>query len=169
MDPIVISDRIQEFAGQRFYLCGRYFQRRGVRLHREVWSKANGPVPRGFAVHHADGNRSNNALANLTLMSKSAHQSLHSREKPPEDTKKWVRAMHEGARKWHKSPEGLAWHAQQGKIVSAAMAVLHRKTESKRCENCGQKYAVSEVMYARSKFCGLNCKMAALRRRRRAA
>ena len=43
-----ISDTIQEFAGERFYLCGLYFQRKGNRLHREVWKYHRGEIPKGF-------------------------------------------------------------------------------------------------------------------------
>lgn len=39
------------------------------REHNLVWEKANGKIPKGYRVLHLDGNRSNNDLDNLILMS----------------------------------------------------------------------------------------------------
>ena len=45
--------------------------------HILVWENANGPVPDGFEIHHVDGNKTNNALENLTILPKAEHSSLH--------------------------------------------------------------------------------------------
>ena len=37
----VLSETRQRFMGKTYYLCGKYFQRKGVRLHREVWREAH--------------------------------------------------------------------------------------------------------------------------------
>jgi len=47
--------------------------------HREIWTQANGPIPAGHVVHHADGNSLNNRLENLELMSNSEHTRYHKR------------------------------------------------------------------------------------------
>ena len=47
--------------------------------HRVVWGVANGPIPPGHVVHHADGNRLNNSLDNLVLMSEVEHARIHGR------------------------------------------------------------------------------------------
>ena len=47
--------------------------------HRWVWEQAYGPIPDGYVVHHVDGNRQNNDLSNLTLMTPSDHSQLHRR------------------------------------------------------------------------------------------
>ena len=52
MDVQVISSTVQRFNGVSYYLCGKYFQRRGVRLHRMVWEYHNGKIPQGYHVHH---------------------------------------------------------------------------------------------------------------------
>ena len=46
-------------------------------LHRDVWESANGAIPQGWDIHHIDGCKTNNDLANLQLLSKSAHAALH--------------------------------------------------------------------------------------------
>jgi hypothetical protein len=37
-------------------------------MHVAVWEKANGPLPKGHGLIHLDGDRSNNALENLQLL-----------------------------------------------------------------------------------------------------
>ena len=87
-DITVISDTIQEFNGERFYLCGSYFQHHGMRLHRMIWEYYNGPIPEGYHVHYIDKNRSNNEIENLALMTGAEHARLHMREeKRIEDSK----------------------------------------------------------------------------------
>ena len=36
MEYKVVSETIQELNGERFYLCGKYYQHNGKRLHRAV-------------------------------------------------------------------------------------------------------------------------------------
>jgi len=45
--------------------------------HRIVWEAAFGPVPRGYEVHHNDGDRLNNNLDNLRCMPHRDHVRLH--------------------------------------------------------------------------------------------
>lgn len=86
-DPQVLSKTVQEWRGERYYLCGFYFQRYGRRLHREVWKAAHGDVPKGSHVHHANGDRSDNRLANLALLSAGDHAREHFKGKPCSDKK----------------------------------------------------------------------------------
>lgn len=45
--------------------------------HRLVWFEAHGAIAPGMHVHHIDGDRANNDLANLELVSNSDHQRTH--------------------------------------------------------------------------------------------
>ena len=45
--------------------------------HRVVWEQANGPIPNAYHIHHKDGDRSNNDLSNLEILSDSEHRHLH--------------------------------------------------------------------------------------------
>ena len=81
----VISDTIQEFNGERFYLCGKYFQHNGKRLHRAVWEYHNGEIPEGYHIHHIDGNRFNNDITNLSLMPGLDHMKEHAGEESRRD------------------------------------------------------------------------------------
>lgn len=50
---------------------------KGVRYHRYLWEKHNGKIPEGYVIHHKDGNKLNNNLDNLQLMSSKEHAKLH--------------------------------------------------------------------------------------------
>ena len=45
--------------------------------HIAVWEAANGPRPKGYVVHHIDGDHLNNALDNLQLMTHWQHAKHH--------------------------------------------------------------------------------------------
>ena len=38
--------------------------------HRIVYEKHHGPIPSGYDVHHRDGDKLNNDISNLELLSK---------------------------------------------------------------------------------------------------
>ena len=42
-----------------------------ISIHRLVWETFNGEIPEGMVIDHIDGNRSNNALSNLRLVTQS--------------------------------------------------------------------------------------------------
>ena len=46
--------------------------------HRLVWEAIHGPIPSGVHVHHLNGDRSDNRIENLELISASEHGKLHS-------------------------------------------------------------------------------------------
>jgi len=46
--------------------------------HRVVWEAANGPIPRGWIVHHLNGDKLDNRIENLIAVSRSDHYKLHS-------------------------------------------------------------------------------------------
>lgn len=47
------------------------------KLHHFVWENAGGEIPLGMYLHHKDGNRINNKLSNLKLISPSEHSKIH--------------------------------------------------------------------------------------------
>ena len=49
-----------------------------TKLHQYIWMVANGcEIPEGYDIHHIDGNRLNNSIYNLELLTKSKHHNLH--------------------------------------------------------------------------------------------
>lgn len=47
------------------------------KLHTMIYKIFIGPVPEGFGVHHVDGDKTNNCLYNLELISLGNHARLH--------------------------------------------------------------------------------------------
>lgn len=65
-------------AGYRFILDPRPNPKhRYVAEHRFFWEQANGPIPDRCIIHHLNGNKQDNRLENLTVLSNSAHRKLH--------------------------------------------------------------------------------------------
>ena len=50
---------------------------KGKLLHRLIYEEVYGSIPKGYAIHHIDGDKTNNNPGNLMLLSKSNHHSLH--------------------------------------------------------------------------------------------
>ncbi len=148
----VISDTIQEFDGVRYWRCGAYFQRKGRRLHRVVWSFYRGDIPLGAHIHHVDEDKSNNQFSNLRLLTPTAHLAHHGRKRGSVVSDK-ARAS---AAEWHGSAEGLEWHRQQ--YEKHCRDAVNRRTP-KKCEHCGIAYEGIK----RSKYHDLACKAAARR------
>lgn len=64
-----------------------------VMEHIIVWENASGiPVPKSCCVHHINGNKSDNRIENLCLMTHGAHTTMHSTgRKHTEETKQKIR------------------------------------------------------------------------------
>lgn len=59
------------------YIEIRISAKTSVLEHRLVWGKANGPIPKGWHVHHLNGIKHDNRLENLVAMSPSDHHRNH--------------------------------------------------------------------------------------------
>lgn len=53
----------------------------GKYLHRLIWEKAWGKIPKDWVIHHLDGNKQNNCLLNLYGMPEHLHLSIHTKGK----------------------------------------------------------------------------------------
>lgn len=45
--------------------------------HRWVWINEKGSLPNGFDIHHMDGDKDNNDISNLEMVTRSEHQKKH--------------------------------------------------------------------------------------------
>ena len=158
MDPVSVTPTRQDYAGTSYYLCGRYFQHKGERLHRRVWEDANGPIPRGHHVHHANHDATDNRLANLTLVTASDHAAHHNAVDTP-------------ARQTSRERGAPALRAGNARLTADQRAAAARRGWEGGnlsiivCEVCGVE--VATPFPTRTRFCGGTCKARARRARLR--
>lgn len=154
-----MDDKFQYFNDVKFckdektgyYLNGSIHER----MHRYVWEHYCGKIPEGFQVHHIDGDKSNNVIDNLALMTNSAHQRLHGKEEARKAMmRKRAEEMRPAAIKWHKSEEGRKWHSEQGKLNQERV-----KPKKYICKHCGKEF-YSKPFGRHHDFCSNACKAA---------
>lgn len=49
----------------------------GRMVHDLIWEKYNGPIPKGYQIHHIDHNPLNNHIENLQLVDTLTHKRIH--------------------------------------------------------------------------------------------
>ena len=156
-----------EFEGRKYRLSsGNYYRaedwgKATCNLHRAIWESHNGrKVPARHAVHHIDGDVFNNDISNLELVPISEHARYHLKKRIADGTwdyRKSLEKAQEGAKTWHGSPEGLAWHSKNGRE-----AWKNRKLYTVACQICGKEFET--FLPDKATFCGINCQSTARRR-----
>jgi hypothetical protein len=118
------------------------------RLHRYVWEREVGPIPKGCHIHHIDGNKANNDITNLSILTGSGHQKLHGKDPARKNkSRQNILKAISAAPAWHRSEEGKRWHSEH-------MRGFKQPREEKICEQCGAKYSGTKA----SRFCSNKCK-----------
>ena len=151
------------YKGRRFCPDGKgYYYNSSIRkrLHQCIWEDANGPVPKGYQIHHIDGNKDNNDLSNLTCISAKEHRKLHFDQMSEEQQNRVRRNMEENARpaaiEWHKSDAGKDWHS----IHSRQQWENHAFDRELICSNCGKSFIGHLAKKGGNTFCSNACKSA---------
>lgn len=138
-----------------YYLSSRAIGERRKRLHVYIWEQEKGEIPKGFQVHHIDGNKFNNCVENYSLLSASKHSESHGRTLTKEQKdclrKNIIEKAQPKAKEWHGSEDGIKWHKEHYGL-SLGMVQLKDFT----CEQCGKNF---KSKYA-PRFCSNNCKSA---------
>ena len=146
----------QWYNGVRFvqFNEGEYFINNTlhVRMHRYVWMCENGPIPKGYEIHHKDFDKSNNHISNLVCLSKSEHSKYHASLLTEQQRAERKENINKNALpkaiEWHKSEEGLAWHREHANTTG-----IHLQYD-KKCDMCGKEFTGKW----RDRFCSNACK-----------
>jgi hypothetical protein len=100
----------------KFYDSGNGYLRNGKygTKHRILWAMAFGNIPKGYVVHHKNGNKNDNRLVNLECLPDIVHRRMHARyhEKLPEEKQRRIKEMHQKG-------ESIAKISKELKIANA--------------------------------------------------
>lgn len=132
-----------------------------IRAHQWVWKNNHGDIPKGYHIHHRNGDKSDNRIENLELVEASRHirDHMQKRMKDPLYKKKAqencerIRPM---TKAWHASPEGIAWH----KLHAIKCNFGNGDPIKYICEICSKEYLSKVKAKGRTRFCSNNCKSA---------
>lgn len=160
-----MAEKYQFFDGRKFtrdektgyYLCSTNDSTGSrKRMHVYVWEYYNGLVPDGYHIHHIDGDKSNNTIENLQLLSATEHEKLHGGMWDDERRKlarKNIEKASTEAKKWHGSEAGHEWHKNHYEKMKQKLHQVHNFS----CLMCGKEFQSTQTA---SKFCCNNCKSA---------
>lgn len=151
----VMLDGIRFYPSSQGYWVGSVAPKKIKRMHIYVWEKHNGPVPKGYLVHHIDGNKGNNSIENLRLVTRGEHASIHSPDFADENRSLLAAHARPAAIEWHKSESGRAWHKEQ---YAKTIGDKWDDTVTKNCEVCGKPFQCPSLVAYKSRFCSNNCK-----------
>ena len=135
------------FNGRRYHKRHNGYWKSGqLWLHREVWKNTHGDIPPKHVIHHKDGDRDNNTLENLELLSFTEHSARHPNV---EAWRKNIAKACEAARHcdYRKNHEAMSKASKKGweKIP------FYKHT----CQLCGEEF-LSRGKH--SKYCSTKCK-----------
>lgn len=135
-----------------YYLSTKNIGAGRKRLHRYVWEKHNGPIPKGYEINHIDENKYNNEISNFECITAHEHRMFHLKHDYERMLPKWCKNLDEKAR-----PAAAQWHkSAEGKNVLNQIRPKHmRKKYVKKCIVCGKSYRTAKK---NSRFCSGRCR-----------
>lgn len=119
-------------------------------LHRYVWECNYGEIPKGFEIHHIDGDKRNNDIKNLIMIPKKEHRSLHGKT-VSERKKQHLDNIRDLTKDWHSSEEGRKWHKEHYEKMKTKLHVPHDFI----CEICGKAFTTTKT---NARFCSNKCR-----------
>lgn len=93
----------------------------GDRLHRDVWRFYHGDIPKGFDIHHKDGDPGNNDVDNLECLSKVGHGKRHGERLRTPEHLAFLAKIRPLGDAWHQSEAGRNHHREHGRKTLKAM------------------------------------------------
>lgn len=147
------------FNGVKYYknnTTGYYSNSKRGMLHRDIYILNYGDIPEKYHVHHIDGNKENNNIANLELKHYKQHHSDHMTKKRREIARDiMLKKAMPLAKEWHSSESGMEWHK---KHYENSLKASNETEIEKKCLVCKKEYMVNLSCRFKSKFCSNACK-----------
>jgi hypothetical protein len=140
------------YFGKKFYKQkdGYWANMMPIHAHRWVWINNYGAIPEGMDIHHKDGNKDNNEIKNLEMLSRSEHLKRHWAEGRFDLDKRKKQLDKVRPIEWLKSEDGRKVISEIGKQVWK-----NRKPHLINCEECN-----AQKEYKRwARFCLKKCYM----------
>lgn len=104
--------------------------------HRVIWEKVHGPIPKGYEIHHKNGDGRDNRLENLQMLTSSEHRYLHAQLRKegcdvvdPNDPR--VKSNRDSSRRYYET------HREE----LLAKNKIYRVNNKERCAERGRKWA----------------------------
>ena len=161
IQEVIIFNGIKyKLMGTRKYYLSQSNSNKGRKnpkgLHVAIWEFYNKKeVPKGYHIHHKDGDTFNNDISNLECIPAKQHLSEECKKnwqnaKYRKRALKQLKEASEKAKEWHKSEEGRKWHKEHAKT-----SILAAKKYKHICKECGKEYFNTRKNTA--KFCCKKC------------
>jgi hypothetical protein len=99
-----------EYDGIKFYgdESHYFYSSKAGKLHRYIWTKEIGIIPKGHVIHHIDWNIMNNQISNLMCLTIKEHIRLHQKGIPKsEEHCQNLSKSQKGNTPWNKGKSGL--------------------------------------------------------------
>lgn len=143
---------IRFYFGKRFYKAkdGYWKNMMPIHAHRWVWINHFGAIAEGMDIHHKDGNKSNNDIENLEMLSRSDHLKKEmSCPKRKERQKKLLNTIRPMAHEVMRTEEKRKEQSEKSKE-----AWKYRRKRIKICIGCKMEYETTQPW---AKCCNPTC------------
>jgi len=112
---VVMPKEYKKYFGKRFYQDKKGYWVNSMPIHaqRWVWINHHGTIPEKMDIHHKDGDKSNNEIDNLEIISRSDHLKKHWKEGSYDLEQRRLQLSE--ARKWLRTPQGRLVQSEKSK------------------------------------------------------
>src|SRR3990167_10451676 len=142
--------RYQESRHRSFKLY--FYNSKRHALHRAIWEDNFGKIPKGFHIHHKDGNTLNNEIENLECIDGKEHSKLHYKLKP------FTKHKCELCGNEYKTKKESGTRFCSNKCKSKWRRKSGKNKEKRICTTCSKEFYTDRYKQTRacSRSCGAN-------------